>query len=177
MAFGVVDGVSWDATGLEVLEDVVVLFFRQVVVVTVDIRYHSLPCGRRRRGRGDVDKFDVSSLQFFFKRRHRFMACTTRAAPCGPHVDEHSLTLIIAEDGLEDVLWGHIVVFLEEHALIAGQFLGYLLLVLRIDIGMNLCQLVFKAFWRTGSDGLFHFFQLFHVWEVFSYHCRFGYAQ
>jgi len=33
MAFGVVDAVCGDATGLEVLEDVVVLFFRQVVVV------------------------------------------------------------------------------------------------------------------------------------------------
>ena len=158
MAFGIVDGVSGDAFRLEVLKDVVVLFFRQVVVVTVDILYHFQPSGRRRRGRGDVDKFDVSPLQLFFKRRHRFMACTTGTAPCGPHVDEHGLTLIVVEDGLEDILWGHVVVFLEKHALIAGQFLGYLLLILRIDIGMNLCQLIFKSFWCTGGDGLLHFF-------------------
>ncbi len=48
MAFGVVDSVSGDATGLEVIEDVVVLFFCQVVVVTIDILNHSLPSGRRR---------------------------------------------------------------------------------------------------------------------------------
>ena len=104
------------------------------------------------------------------------MTSTTGTAPCGPHVDEHGLAFIVVEDGLEDVLWGYVVVFLEEHALIAGQFLGYLLLILRIDIGMDLCQLVFKSFWRTGSDGLFHFFQLFHVWEVFSIRCPSGYA-
>ena len=67
------------------------------------------------------------------------MTCTTWPAPSGPHVDEHSFPLIVVEDGLEDVLWGHVVVFLEKHALPAGQFLGYLLLILRIDIGMNLC--------------------------------------
>ena len=94
------------------------------------------------------------------------MASTTGTAPCGPEVDEHSLTLILVEDGLEDILRRHIVVFLEEHALIAGKFLGYLLLILRIDIGMNLCQLLFKSFCRTGSDGLFYFFQLLHVREV-----------
>ena len=33
MAFSIVDGVCGDATGLEVIEDVMVLFFRQVVVV------------------------------------------------------------------------------------------------------------------------------------------------
>ena len=119
MAFGIVDGVSGDATGLEVLEDVVVLFFRQVVVV-IDILNHFQPSGRRRRGRGDVDELDVAPLQLFFKRGHRFMACTTGTAPCCPHIDEHGLTLIVVEDGLEYVLWRYAVVFLEKYTLIAG---------------------------------------------------------
>ena len=139
MAFGVVDGVCGDAIGLVVTEDVVVLFFRQVIVVTIDILNHFQPSGRRRRGRGDVDKLDVLTPHLLFHGCHCLMPCTTGAAPCSPEVYEHGLTLIVVEDGLEDVFWGHIVVFLVEHALIAGQFLCYLLLILRIDIGMNLC--------------------------------------
>ena len=36
----------------------------------------------------------------------------------------------------------------------------------RINIVVDLGQLLFKPFWRTGCDGLFKVFQLLHVWEV-----------
>ena len=100
MAFGIVDGVSGDATGLEVLEDVVVLFFSQVVVVTVNILNHFLPDGRIRRGRDDIDKLYVLAFHLLLHGCHRLVPCTTGTAPCFLHVDEHGRALILVDDGL-----------------------------------------------------------------------------
>ena len=100
MAFGVIDGVSGDAYGLEVIENVVFLFFRQVVVVAVNVLNHFLPSGRRRRGRGDIDKLYVLTLHLLLHGCHRLVPCTTGAAPRSPEVDEHGLALILVDDGL-----------------------------------------------------------------------------
>ena len=46
LTLSIVDGIGGDAVRIILVEDVKVLFFRQVVVVTVDVLNHLLPCGK-----------------------------------------------------------------------------------------------------------------------------------
>ena len=98
-------------------EEILVLILGQIEVRTVDFTDHFLPFVQWRSVRRDIDKLDVLALQFLLHRLHRLMTSTARTAPCCPDVDEHSLALIQVEDGLQDVLWRHIVIFLVEDAI------------------------------------------------------------
>ena len=46
----------------------------------------------------------------------------------------------------------------------------------RINIGVDLCQLILKSFRCTGYERLLQILQLLHVWEVFHIYQLSGYA-
>ena len=74
------------------------------------------------------------------------MASAAGTAPCGPDVDEHSLALILIEDGLKNILWCYIIKLLIEYALCAGQLLGNALLLCLILANHVLAVFIFHGF-------------------------------
>lgn len=93
-------------------EEVIKLFVRQVVVVTIDVLNHLLPSIQRRGGRGDIDELNVLALQFLFPRCHCLMTSTTRTTPGCPHIDKDSFALILVENGGKDILRCYVIMFL-----------------------------------------------------------------